>query len=111
VASGPWPRNRRWLAAAAAALLVLADSLQVNGIAHLCREARHVQLQPLRIGLQMGGIQSGLLLEQKVVHGPKSPLPACTFRCQSGIERVRMNFLERKVAIHETQAIREMRQQ
>ena len=58
----------------------------------------------------MVGTQRGLLREQKIVHRPELSLAASAFRRQSRSQRVRVNFLERKVAIHKTQAIGEMRE-
>ena len=73
--------------------------------------AHHVKLEPLRVSAQLFELQVILVLEQQVMHRPELVLGCCRFRRERGMQRVRMNLYERKVAIDNLNASGETCQQ
>ncbi len=90
-----------------AALHVLAHALQVDLVVHLRDEARHVQLQALRILAQVGHLEMTLVFEQQVVHLPELALSAGRFGGLRGVHGMRMRRLDREVAEDEADATAE----
>ena len=80
-------------------------------IVHLGSVACDVDLQLFRVVAQLRELQVRLVIEQQVVHRPKLALSTRAFRGLSGLQRLRMDFLQRKMAIHEAYAAREMPKQ
>src|SRR6267378_3745105 len=96
--------RRRAHAARPAAFDILAHPLQVHGVAHVGVVARHVELQLLAVVTQLRRLQMRLVGKKQVVHRPELALPGRGFRGERGVQRMRMHFLEREVAPHETHA-------
>ena len=80
------------------ALEVLADPLDVDVLVHLRGEARHVELEPLGVGVQVLRLQVGLVVEQQAVHLPELALRGGALGRLGGGKRVGMQLLEREVA-------------
>ena len=77
---------------------MLPDSLQVDVIVHLRREARHVEVELLRVTVKVLRFKVRLMGEQQVMHRPELPLAARTLRGLGRVQRVRMHVLEGKIA-------------
>jgi hypothetical protein len=90
---------------------VLADALQIDVIVHLEIVARHVELQPLRVGPELRELQVRLVVEEQIVHRPEPLLRARAFGGLGSRQRVRMNLLEREIAEREPDAPLEMLEQ
>src|SRR5437016_6311947 len=90
---------------------VLAHALQIDLVVHLGREASHVEAQLLGVGVQVLELEVILMRKQSVVHLPELALGCRAFRHLGGAQRVRMNPLERKVAIGESNSLGEALEQ
>jgi flavodoxin-like protein len=86
-------------------LHVFSNPMQVNMSIHLGRVARQIEVEPLCIAAQRGELQMGLVLEKQFVHPPKLPLAAGAFCGFGGLQRVWMDFLERKMAKHKAYTV------
>jgi len=89
------------------ALHVFADALKIDVIVHLGRVARHVELQPFRVVVQLLKLQVRLVIEQQIVHLPEFSLSTRSLRRFRSEQCMRMDFLEREVAIDKTNAVLE----
>jgi len=83
---------------------VLTNALYVNLICDFEVVARHVKLEPLRICAKLMQLQAALILEQQIVHRPKSALRPCRFRGLRRKQGVEMHFFEGEVSEHEAKA-------
>src|SRR5437762_575879 len=92
-------------------LHMFSNSLQIPMIVHFGSEPRDVELQLFRVALQLRKLQVRLVVEQQVVHRPKLALSARAFPRLRRLQRQRMNLLQRKMAIDEAYATREMPKQ
>jgi hypothetical protein len=90
---------------------VLADALHVDVLVHFCSEARHVEPQPLGMGVQIPERKMLLIGEQQVVHLPELALLAGALGGLGGRERVGVGLLEREVAEDDAYAAREALEQ
>ena len=98
-------------AALSPTLHVFSNSLQIQMIVHLGSVPYDVDLQLFRVASQLRKLQVRLVIEQQIVHRPKLALSARALRRLSRLQRLRMDFLQRKMAIHEAYAAREMPKQ
>src|SRR5439155_20044887 len=92
-------------------LHVFSNTLQIQMIVHLGGVPGDVDLQLFGVAKELTEFQVRLVIEQQVVHRPKLALSACAFRGLRRLQRLRMDFLQRKMAIDEAYAAREMAKQ
>jgi len=97
--------------AAAPRLLVFPNPLQVNPLLHFRSVAPKIELEPLRIPVQVVQFQMALIIEQQIVHRPEPALRARAFRRFGCMQRVRMHLLERKMTVDDAYPAFEMLQQ
>src|SRR6185369_9739338 len=94
-----------------AALHVLSHALQVDVITHFEVVAPQVELQPLGIAAQLVRLQVSLVGEQQIMHWPELSLAARTFGRLRGVQGVRVDFFQRKIAKDEADASSESLEQ
>src|SRR5437762_591171 len=91
--------------------LVLADALQIQMIPRLGVVAFEVESEALGVGAKVMGLEMSLVVEQQVVHLPELVLRARAFGGLRRLQRMRMDFFQRKVAKDHADASFEMLQQ
>src|SRR6266567_186960 len=87
--------------AAQSALKILLDTSREWALRHILTD-RSGKL------LEVGILQGMLVVEDVIVHLPEFPLSVCSLGSERGVQRVRMDFGEREVAIDKTQLVPEL---
>src|SRR6185312_15681006 len=90
-------------AAASAAQKVFAQSRRVRVRLEVVAETSQIEAQRLRVGDQVGRVESVLVLEEQVVHLPETALRTGRLCSLGRLVGVRVDLAQREVPVGKTQ--------